>query len=263
MRRWLWLAIWLMATPAFALEIPLTSGGALSLGIPIRITTVEGDPVTAQTLATIDLYYACSGQTRTLFNEVGDTLPEIDPTAYPGDYYLVSNDVLTACTPPNVMQVRGTGTDLVISAPLVEVVSSNGSTVVVNFDTATGTLAASQLETDVINASKVAADTLGASEVAADFFSELLLGIGGVYGTLSAGSTGTSLISTAFVGTDTTDYVGWIAVANNGASVVQAFNPATDTVTLAATIGTVATGNNVWLVPGSFWEMLSRLRAGR
>lgn len=122
MRRWVWLAIWLLPAQAFALEIPLTSGGALSLGIPIRITTVEGDPVTAQTLATIDLYYACSGQTRTLFNEVGDTLPEIDPTAYPGDYYLVSNDVLTACTPPNVMQVRGTGTDLVISAPLVEVV---------------------------------------------------------------------------------------------------------------------------------------------
>lgn len=155
MRRWLWLALWLMTTPALALEIPLTSGGALSLGIPIRITTVEGDPVTAQTLTTVDLYYACSGQVETAFVETGDTLPEIDPAAYPGDYYLVSNDVLASCAAPNVMQVRGTGTDLVISAPLVEVV----------FQTITGTVVSSA---DCTNAAGLFDTDLGSTYTRTD-----------------------------------------------------------------------------------------------
>lgn len=90
-----------------------------------------------------------------------------------------------------------------------------------------------------------------------------LSGFGGVYGTLSAGSTGTSLISTAFTATDTTDYVGWVAVVNGGSAIVQSFNPATDTAVLATTIGTVTTGDTVYLTPASLWELLSRSRAAR
>jgi len=108
-----------------------------------------------------------------------------------------------------------------------------------------------------ITAAKFASGAIDATVIADG---ALLTEQGGIYGTLSASSTSTSLISTAFVGTDTSDYVGWVAVVNGGTAIVKSFNPTTDTVTLASSIGTVNTGDVIKLIPESLYEILYRAR---
>jgi|SRR3990167_1596193 len=92
---------------------------------------------------------------------------------------------------------------------------------------------------------------------------DAVIPIGVITGTLSAGSTSTSLISTSFSATDTSDYIGWTAAVNGGTAIVKSFNSSTDTVSLSSSIGTVNTGDVVVLMPTSLWEILYRSRGGR
>ena len=92
---------------------------------------------------------------------------------------------------------------------------------------------------------------------------DAVIPIGVITGTLSAGSTSTSLISASFSATDTSDYIGWTAAVNGGTAIVNSFNSSTDTVSLSSSIGTVNTGDVVVLMPTSLWEILYRSRGGR
>jgi hypothetical protein len=92
-------------------------------------------------------------------------------------------------------------------------------------------------------------------------YDRLLVSTARISGTLAAGSTSASLTSPAFSGTDTSDYVGWTVCTAGGCSIIRAFNPTIDTVTLASPIGTVTIGDPFQAEPASLWEILNRVRA--
>ena len=82
----LFLMVLCWAVQVSGFEIEVDGSSVLTQAIPITITDSVGNSLTGQVLADVALYYSCTGQTDTVFNETGDTLTEVDASNSPGQY---------------------------------------------------------------------------------------------------------------------------------------------------------------------------------
>lgn len=231
----------------------------------------------------LSAYYYCSGTTATPITLATMTVgtwatggfKEIDSTNMPGWYQFgIPNAALASgCGDDVNFHFKGVAINMVplpFAISLVDNIESdtytlaNSTGVKISDGPGTGqinlTSGAIDTVTSVTNAVTVGSintDVITNTSIATSAVDEIT---GGITSTLSAGSTSTSLISASFVGTGTNDYVGWIAVVNDGSAIVKSFNPTTDTVTLASSIGTVNTGDTVKLLPASLYEILYKAR---
>lgn len=111
---WIAVLLWLLLWPdsVIAVDFLVDANGKLTKAVPIIITDTAGNPISAaQTLSTVDLFYSCSGQAATQFNETGDLLTRTDATNDPSLYDWTSDDVLVGCSAPNIIKIFGLGTD--------------------------------------------------------------------------------------------------------------------------------------------------------